>query len=45
MINLINVKYKQNKIFEKISNKSNIYIKKSFENCLRNFRIKKLLIN
>ena len=30
-INLINVKYKQKKIFEKISNKSNSFIKNSFD--------------
>jgi len=30
-INLINVKYKQKKVFEKISNKSNSFIKNSFD--------------
>ena len=30
-INLINIQYKTSKAFEKISNKSNIYIKNSFE--------------
>ena len=34
-INLINVEYKFNNCFEKISNKSNNYIKKSFEVALK----------
>ena len=35
MINLINVEYSQNKIFENISKKSNTYIKKSFDIALQ----------
>ena len=35
MINLINVEYNQKKIFDKISKKSNTYIKKSFEIALQ----------
>ena len=34
-INLINIEYKFNKCFEKISNKSNAYIKKSFDVALK----------
>jgi 4-hydroxythreonine-4-phosphate dehydrogenase len=34
-INLINIKYNQNKPFEKLSSKSNIYIKQSFELALK----------
>ncbi len=34
-INLINIDYKANKAFEKISSKSNDYIKKSFEKALK----------
>ena len=45
-INLIDVKYNPKKAFEKISNKSNIFIKKSFElafNTIRNNNIKKFI--
>ena len=34
-INLININYNQNKPFEQISNKSNVYIKKSFDLALQ----------
>tara|TARA_A100001015_G_scaffold90286_1_gene100558 strand:- start:403 stop:1368 length:966 start_codon:yes stop_codon:yes gene_type:complete len=45
-INLIDVKYKANKAFEKISSKSNIYIKKCFDvafEIIRKNKIKKLI--
>ena len=45
-INLIDVNYNTDKAFEKISNKSNIFIKKSFElafNTIRNNNIKKFI--
>jgi 4-hydroxythreonine-4-phosphate dehydrogenase len=46
-LNLINVEYKQNEIFEKISEKSNIYIKNCFEIALEimNKKISNKLIN
>ena len=46
-LNLINVEYKQNKIFDKISDKSNVYIKNSFEVALEiiNKKISNKLIN
>ena len=46
-LNLINVDYKQNKIFERISDKSNIYIKNCFEIALEiiNKKISNKLIN
>ena len=46
-LNLINVEYKQNKIFERISDKSNIYIKNCFEVALEiiNKKISNKLIN
>ena len=39
-INLINIKYNQNKPFEKLSSKSNTYIKQSFELALKILRKK-----
>ena len=45
-INLINIKYNTNKAFEKISPKSNIYIKKSFETAfsiIKKNKLKKLI--
>ena len=47
-INLINIKFKYKKIFDKISVKSNKYIKNSFNVCLENLKIIKnngVLIN
>ena len=46
-LNLINVEYRQNKIFERISDKSNIYIKNCFEIALEiiNKKISNKLIN
>ena len=47
-INLINIKFKYKKIFDKISVKSNKYIKSSFNVCLENLKIIKnngVLIN